>query len=297
MKRLKSIIAIFLMLSMALGVLTVSASDAAMEQDKEAARIPMGEELPDAKFNFSPDESISLSELLKDHKAVVITFFQIDCESCDQAFTVLNDEAMEYEDTYFVALDVNQTDPQKDTKEYIEQHNVNIPVAGDPDLEMSEFVKIEQFPTTIIADKDRKLVFYKNDAVNEQELKDAFEVILKEDYKGGYEQLILAGDREETDEKSAQEKAADDKPGYTITVKDQNGNTVPNAFINFCSSTDKTCMMNPTDADGNINLDVPKGEYSIHIIAVPDGYSFDAGFEMVTDENTAHQIDIVITKN
>ena len=82
---------------------------------------------------------------------------------------------------------------------------------------------------------------------------------------------------------------ADDKPAageaaaaYTLMVVDQNGAPVPGAAVNFC--TDTTCTTTKSDADGVIVFDGPAMAYHVVLLKVPEGYSFDADFDMYTPE-------------
>lgn len=68
---------------------------------------------------------------------------------------------------------------------------------------------------------------------------------------------------------------------YTVRVADQNNEPVPDVYVNFC--TDTACVMKKSDGDGMIVFDGAPDEYHIQILRVPEGYSFDAAFELYTD--------------
>ena len=68
---------------------------------------------------------------------------------------------------------------------------------------------------------------------------------------------------------------------YILHVKDQNGDPVPGVYFIFC--TDAMCVPVQSDENGTaVFVGVP-GVYHVQILRVPDGYGFDAGFEMITE--------------
>ena len=79
------------------------------------------------------------------------------------------------------------------------------------------------------------------------------------------------------DEEPAQ---ADKQKAYVIHVKDQDGNPVPGAAVNFC--TDAACTMAQGDENGVITFDGAPENYHVQILKVPEGYSFDKDFELYT---------------
>lgn len=78
----------------------------------------------------------------------------------------------------------------------------------------------------------------------------------------------------------AEDEGESAAPRYTVYVVDQNGDPVPGAFLNIC--TDSMCMPTQSDENGVIAFDGAPDVYHLQLIAVPDGYSFDADFDMYT---------------
>jgi hypothetical protein len=50
--------------------------------------------------------------------------------------------------------------------------------------------------------------------------------------------------------------------------------------VNFC--TDQACTPKESDENGLITFDGEPNKYHVQIIDVPEGYSYDEGFEMYT---------------
>ncbi len=82
-------------------------------------------------------------------------------------------------------------------------------------------------------------------------------------------------------EGGADESAAQDAPqAYILHVVDQYGAPVPGVMANFC--TDTSCTVAFSDENGTITFDGTPDVYHVQLLKVPDGYSFDAGFDMYT---------------
>jgi thiol-disulfide isomerase/thioredoxin len=69
--------------------------------------------------------------------------------------------------------------------------------------------------------------------------------------------------------------------GYKVIVKDEKGNPVKDVTVQFCS--DEQCVLGNTNVDGVAFFDFPESSYTIHMLAVPDG------FEEDDDEYTAEK--------
>lgn len=69
----------------------------------------------------------------------------------------------------------------------------------------------------------------------------------------------------------AKDAAADP---FKITVKDEDGNPVEGAMIQFC--TDTMCMMQTTGADGTVSFDrTSQAECHVHVLKAPEGFAKD----------------------
>jgi len=67
---------------------------------------------------------------------------------------------------------------------------------------------------------------------------------------------------------------------YILHVVDQNLNPVPEVYVSFC--TDIACIPVESDDEGTIVFSGSPDVYHVQLIDVPDGYSFDEDFELVT---------------
>ena len=56
---------------------------------------------------------------------------------------------------------------------------------------------------------------------------------------------------------------------------------MPGVMINFC--TDTVCTMLVSGQDGTVSFDGAPDVYHVQLLKAPEGYSFDAEFDMYTD--------------
>ena len=111
---------------------------------------------------------------------------------------------------------------------------------------------------------------------------DSFVDALKET---GYGEVTVEYETETDTESSADANETDaaaesSANAYIIHVLDQNGDPVPEVFVNFC--TDTACVPCESDEDGMIVYTGKPDVYHVQIIDYPEGYSCDESFEMYT---------------
>ena len=68
---------------------------------------------------------------------------------------------------------------------------------------------------------------------------------------------------------------------YIVHITDQDGAPVPGATVKFCTET--ACVLRQADENGIVTFDGAPDAYHVQLLKVPDGYSFDADFEMTTN--------------
>jgi len=93
---------------------------------------------------------------------------------------------------------------------------------------------------------------------------------------------------EDEEPKAAQSEA------YLLHLIDQYGDPVPDVKINFC--TDVACALQIADENGLISFSAPLENYHVQLLKVPEGYSFDPGFELCTGDDFG-EWDILIRKD
>ena len=68
---------------------------------------------------------------------------------------------------------------------------------------------------------------------------------------------------------------------YVISVVDENGDPVTGVLLNVCDET--TCTAGMVDSKGIYTFTGSLYPYSIHVLAVPEGYSFDTSAELIME--------------
>ena len=72
------------------------------------------------------------------------------------------------------------------------------------------------------------------------------------------------------------------RESYILHAVDQYGRPVKGGvYVNFC--TDTSCTMAEADENGTITFDGAPDRYHVQILKVPEGYGFDADYELYTD--------------
>ena len=112
-----------------------------------------------------------------------------------------------------------------------------------------------------------------------------------ESYVGTLKASGLANVTVEYETDADAESSAD---AYIIHVVDQNGDPVPEVYVNFC--TDEACVPCESDEDGTIVYTGKPAVYHVQVIDYPEGYSCDESFEMYTTETYGEWV-LLLTKD
>jgi len=160
-------------------------------------------------------------------------------------------------------------------KSIMEEHGVQFQVLL-PFEGMTECFPNQAWPTSFFVDSEGRILAAPIVGAQPDLYEDTIRSLAegKTSLTGGEGQ---EGSTESDDEAAAgaDEKAAGANPGdvYRVIVNDEDGNSVENAAVQFCS--DETCTMAKTDADGIAVFDSPEGSYTVHVLKVPEGYAED----------------------
>ncbi len=87
--------------------------------------------------------------------------------------------------------------------------------------------------------------------------------------------------------------AANDSGAYRVIVRDEDGNPVKGAVVQFCDDT--TCSLQKTKADGVATFATEEQKvYEVHVLKVPEGYAADEGVYKTLD--TFSDVNITLKK-
>jgi len=150
-KHMKKLISILLALTLSL-TLFVSVASA----DGNAKANP----IPDFTVTDSDGITFTLSEALKDHKAVLVNFWATWCGWCVYEFPYLNEVYHEYKDRVaFIALTTGKSDTVEVINDFRKQNGFFFPMGRDENAKLADSVNSEGLPTTIVIDRFGNLVF------------------------------------------------------------------------------------------------------------------------------------------
>ena len=242
--------------------------------------IAMGEPIQEFTVKTIDGETFSLTEALKEKKAVFINYFRIGCSVCVDEMPLFNQLMEKYgHQVAFIGLDpCAGLDTVEELKTLRDEAPIAMKVALVEDSKVQQLVPYEGYPCNLVVDQKGRLVLYQDYGFNDEELlSKTFDAILADGYDGTYQVC------NQFDVMYAELMAQEEQEGYLIGVFDQNEEPVPGAYVNFCSESQGVCRLETTDENGLVYFDVPKDVYHIEIVHLPDGYSMEEGLEKYTE--------------
>ena len=214
---------------------------------------------------------VTSEELFGQHEITMLNLWTSQCHFCIEELPDLEEinGRLADKDCAIVGLLLDGDDPEalELGKEILAENGVTYTVLVPPE-NVDELFDVNAFPTSFFVNRDGVVV---GEPV-EGKMVDVYEPAIDS---------LLAGKAEaKTDgvtaglsaEKGVGDKgvSANDAGMYRIIVLDENGAPVEKATVQFCS--DVQCMMGKTDAEGLVTFEVPEGNYTVHILKVPEGY-------------------------
>ncbi len=128
--------------------------------------ILQGDFTAQSKTNFSistiDNKKVELEKLYS-KGPVLVSFWALWCEPCKEEIRHLNQIYEKYKDKGFTILGINQDSPKSVSKvrAYIASHNINFPVALDPDFQYLQKMNGQSIPYSILFDSSGNIA-YKN---------------------------------------------------------------------------------------------------------------------------------------
>lgn len=131
-------------------------------------------------INTISGEQYSLAET--ENKVFVMNFWNIGCKGCEQERPYLNQLYKEYgnKEVIFWSITMNK---QERIESFLTSHPIEWKIKGDVDfmgLTGDETFQIKCMPTTIIIDRDRRVVYSKCGAILEGESGDQFKQLINQ---------------------------------------------------------------------------------------------------------------------
>jgi len=112
----------------------------------------VGNLAPDFQFYNPEEEPVSLSDLRG--KPVMLNFWATWCGPCVSEMPYLQQVYEEWSDKGLVLLAINKGEPPSKVKEFLQNHNLSLPVLLDTKQVISQKYSIRAIPTTFFIDKE-----------------------------------------------------------------------------------------------------------------------------------------------
>jgi thiol-disulfide isomerase/thioredoxin len=117
---------------------------------------------------------------------VLLEVFATWCPHCQREATVLNDVAAKYAGKVAIvavsgserAMDGNSPESQADVNAFGQQYGVRYPIAFDPDLKVAHAYIQQGFPTLVLIDKNKKVVWVKDGEIAENDILKAIKGVI-----------------------------------------------------------------------------------------------------------------------
>lgn len=160
------------------------------EQEQEATEPPkiqqsgslsLGEQMPDLTVTTARGETMTLSELLQQKKAVILNFWFAECVWCIREFPVMEVAYQKFKDDLEI-LALNPYDPQQHISGFQQEHSLSFPMAScSQDLAL--MFGINSYPTSVVIDREGKICLIHTGAITESQVFDKlFQTFTAENY-------------------------------------------------------------------------------------------------------------------
>ena len=245
----------------------------------EPGRVTQGREIT-FELNDLDGNPVNSSELFAQHAVTMVNIYTTWCGYCYMEMPALEKLSGEYADRDVaivgICMDAINDDKIAAAKQMLANTGVTyLNLAGNEDLAKALNAKI--FPTTLFVGPDGKTLML------------PFMGAYVDQYPALLEQALNPG------QAAAAETAAPagEKGTYIVRFTDQNGNSVPEAIIGFC--TEAGCVPVDANENGVATYEAERVEYHLTIVELPDGYAEPDGFDMFVGPEDA-DVTVRVTK-
>lgn len=201
---------------------------------------------------------VKSEDIFSAHEVTMINIWATWCGPCKKELEELGNihRRLETKNAAVIGICDDGADKTADCKALIAEKNLTyinlLPYEGMDEL------KVESLPTTFFVNREGTIMTYP--------------IIGVPGDISEYEKTVdslLAGEAAGAGPAAA-DTAEETKNTCRVIVRDDAGNPVAGAAVQFCS--DLTCMMGKTDAEGIASFPAEKGSYTVHVQKAPEGY-------------------------
>ena len=219
---------------------------------EEAQKGVIGTEAPDFTVTTTEGEELTLSKVLEEKEVVVLNIFTTWCGPCEIEFPEFESTYQKYKDKMeIISLSGDSDETMEDVAAYKEDHGLSFSMGITGQDGTFDFIPVSGYPTTMIVDRNRKVVFCNAGTIRERE---AFEALVTSFMGDDY----------------------DGTPVFLYQVNSHDGEKyVPGASVKI-TSDDGTERELTTDELGYAYfLSDEMHTYDVAVVSVPDGYALD----------------------
>ena len=169
------------MMILALGLMLALALATGALAEPVAVEDMVGQEMEDFSIETLSGENYTLYEALETHDLMVINFWASWCGPCQYEFPFLEEAWEKYSDRIgVVALSVEENDTGAVLDGFVKEYGLKFTVMNDGD-KLGEKFGVYGVPTTLIVNKDKKIVAVEVGAKNStEEFTELFDKLLSE---------------------------------------------------------------------------------------------------------------------
>ena len=153
---------------------------------EEAQKGIIGTEAPDFTVTTTEGKELTLSGILEEKELVVLNIFATWCGPCEIEFPEFENNYRKYNDKMeIISLSGDLDDTMEDIAAYKKDHGLSFPMGSIGEGGTFDFVPVSGYPTTMIIDRNGKVVFCNAGTIRSGE---AFEALVTsfmgDDYDG-----------------------------------------------------------------------------------------------------------------
>lgn len=153
------------------------------EAELEGVTFQLGDVFADVSFVTPDGKNYTISELLKEKKAVILNFWYLNCGPCKMEFPYLQ-EAYEQYSHVLEVIAINPLDGTDATvADFQKEMSLTFPMAV-ADMKWEEYMKLTAYPTTVVIDRYGTIAMIHKGMITETETFDKiFDYFTDEDYE------------------------------------------------------------------------------------------------------------------
>ena len=165
-------------------VTEIALSSSVITDDTDISNVSykLGDIMRDITVTTTDNETLTLSEVLKEKDMVLLNFWYVDCSACRTEFPVMQSVYEEYKDRVEI-IAVTPYDSLIDAKSFKESFGLTFPVASI-DTDLPSAFEVTGYPTSVIIDRYGMITIIEVGAITtERPFRAIFDRFSGEDYK------------------------------------------------------------------------------------------------------------------